>query len=202
MKRIAVLAIGILALTTSAFAQRGGRSTEPPPPPPPLEPGASAKDVDNALAAAPGSLKDQATVIKWKKDFTYDTLRKGTNKLVCYERSGMPLQQPFSSHCTSMGNLEREAQNLKAEATGDRQKSEAMLDEMEKNGTRAKPEYGSLWYAVAGPDREHARPESHITIAVPFATGKSLGLPTQRQAVGAWLMNEGTMKAHIMVPSR
>jgi len=201
MKRIAVLAIAVLALTTGALAQRGGRG-EPPPPPPPLEPGASQADVDTALAAAPGSLKDQATVIKWKKDFTYTTLRKGTNKLVCYDRSGYPLQQPFAVQCTSLGNLEREAQNLKAEASGDRQKSEAMLDEMEKKGTRAKPQYGSLWYAVAGPDREHARPESHITIAVPFATAQALGLPDSRTSDGAWLMNGGTMKAHIMVPNR
>src|SRR5262245_1838184 len=171
MRHLAVLAIGVLALTTGLLAQRGGRG-EPPPPPPPLEPGASQADVDLALVAAPASLRDQATVIKWKKDFTYDTLRKGTNQLVCYDRSGFPLQQPFSVQCTSLANLEREAQNMKAEASGDRQKSEAMLNEMEKGGTRAKPEFGSMWYAVAGPDREHARPESHITIAVPMATSQ------------------------------
>ena len=187
---------GTLALT---HAQRRG---EPPPPPPPLEPGASQADVDKALVAAPASLKDQATVIKWKKDFTYDTLRKGTNRLVCYDRSGFPLQQPFSVQCTSIGNLEREAQNLKAEASGERPKSEEMLNAMEKDGTRAKPEYGSMWYAVAGPDREHARPESHITIAVPFATSQSTGLPDNGRGGGAWIMNAGTMKAHIMVPNR
>jgi hypothetical protein len=201
MKRIAVFAIGVLALTTGLLAQRGGRG-EPPPPPPPLEPGASQADVDLALVAAPASLRDQATVIKWKKDFTYDTLRKGTNRLVCYDRSGLPLQQPFSVQCTSIANLEREAQNLKAEAAGDRQKSEAMLNEMEKSGARAKPEFGSMWYAVAGPDKEHARPESHITIAVPFATSQSIGLPSNGRQGGAWIMNEGTMKAHIMVPNR
>jgi hypothetical protein len=200
MKRSVVLAIGVLALTTGLVAQRG--RGEPPPPPPPLEPGASQADVDLALLAAPASLKDQATVIKWKKDFTYDTLRKGTNRLVCYDRSGFPLQQPFSVQCTSVGNLEREAQNLKAEAAGDRPKSEATLAEMEKGGTRAKPEYGSMWYAMAGPDREHARPESHITIAVPFATSQSIGLPNNGRQGGAWIMNEGTMKAHIMVPNR
>ena len=113
MKRIIVLAIVLLSVATGSLAQRRG---EPPPPPPPLEPGASQADVDKALVAAPASLKDQATVIKWKKDFTYDTLRKGTNRLVCYDRSGFPLQQPFSVQCTSLGNLEREAQNLKAEA--------------------------------------------------------------------------------------
>src|SRR5579864_20542 len=124
MKRIVVLAVGIvIAAAASSLAQRAGRGE----PPPPLEAGASQKDVDTALLAAPASLRDQATVIRWKKDFTYDTLRKGTNKLVCYERSGFPLQQPFSVHCTSLGNLDREAQNLKAEASGDRQKSEAIL---------------------------------------------------------------------------
>src|SRR5213594_2438659 len=143
MKRIVLLAIAVLVVTTSVLAQRRG---EPPPPPPPLEPGASQADVEKALVAAPASLKDQATVIKWKKDFTYDTLRKGTNRLVCYDRSGFPLQQPFSVQCTSLGNLDREAQNLKAEASGERAKSEEILNAMEKDGTRAKPEFGSLWY--------------------------------------------------------
>jgi len=199
MKRIVLIAIAVVTMTAVSLAQRRG---EPPPPPPPLEPGASQTDVDKALAAAPASLKDQATVIKWKKDFAYDTLRKGTNRLVCYDRSGFPLQQPFSVQCTSLGNLEREAQNLKAEASGERPKSEEILNAMEKDGTRAKPEYGSLWYAVAGPDREHARPESHITIAVPGATSQSTGLPDNGRGGGAWIMNAGTMKAHIMVPNR
>jgi hypothetical protein len=200
MKRIVLFAaIAIVTMTAGSLAQRRG---EPPPPPPPLEPGASQADVDKALVAAPASLKDQATVIKWKKDFTHDTLRKGTNRLVCYDRSGFPLQQPFSVQCTSLGNLEREAQNLKAEASGERPKSEEILNAMEKDGSRAKPEYGSLWYAVAGPDREHARPESHITIAVPGATSQSTGLPENGRGGGAWLMNAGTMKAHIMVPNR
>jgi len=199
MKRIVLIAIAVVTMTAASLAQRRG---EPPPPPPPLEPGASQTDVDKALVAAPASLKDQATVIKWKKDFAYDTLRKGTNRLVCYDRSGFPLQQPFSVQCTSLGNLEREAQNLKAEASGERPKSEEILNAMEKDGTRAKPEYGSLWYAVAGPDREHARPESHITIAVPGATSQSTGLPDNGRGGGAWIMNAGTMKAHIMVPNR
>jgi hypothetical protein len=203
MKKIPQLVIGVvIAIVAASGIPSAQRRGEPPPPPPPLAPGASQADVDTALVAAPASLKDQATVIKWKKDFTYDTLRKGTNRLVCYDRSGYPLQQPFSVQCTSLGNLDREAQNMKAQATGDRAKSEAMLDEMEKGGTRAKPEYGSMWYAVAGPDREHARPESHITIAVPFATSQSTGLPDNGRGGGAWIMNAGTMKAHVMVPNR
>lgn len=196
MKHIAVLAIGVMAVSIGALAQeRAGRGA------PPLAPGASQTDVDTALLAAPANLKDQATVIKWKSDFTYDTLRKGTNRLVCYDRSGFPLEQPFSIQCTSIANLDREAQNLKAEAVGDRSKSEAILDAMEKDGTREKPEYGSVWYDLRGPDREHAQ-RGHINIAVPGATAQSTGLPDNPSQGGAWIMNAGTSKAHIMVSSQ
>src|SRR5262245_19850654 len=126
MKRIIPVVLVALAISSSAFAQ-GGRRGAPPAPPAPLEPGASQADVDKAVSPLPAALRDQATVIKWKPDFTYATLRKGANGLVCYDRSGFPLQQPFSVQCTSSANLPREAQNLKAEATGDRAKSEAML---------------------------------------------------------------------------
>ena len=105
------------------------------------------------MIAAPANQKTQATVVKWKPDFTYDTLRKGTNRLVCYDRSGFPQQQPFSVQCTSLANLDRVKQNLQAEAKGDRKVSEAWLAEQEKAGTRVKPEFGSMWHSVAGPDQ-------------------------------------------------
>jgi hypothetical protein len=197
MKRISWIIVAVLAVSTAALAQRqGGRGT--PPPPPPLAPGASQAEVDKALLAAPAGLKDQATVIKWKSDFTYDTLRKGTNRLVCFDLSGFPLEQPFSVECTSIANLDRKAQNLRAEAVGDRKKSEAMLDAMEKNGTRVKPEYGSVWYELGGPDQQSAR--GHRMIAVPDATTQSTGLPDNPKQGGAWIMNAGTLKAHIMFP--
>src|SRR5204862_1699436 len=120
MKRVALRIVVVMAVSTSAVAQ-GGRGA--PPPPAPLEPGASQADVDKAVLALPENLRNQATVVKWKPDFTYDTLRKGTNGLVCYDRSGFPLQQPFAVECTSVTNLDREAQNLKAEALGDRTKA-------------------------------------------------------------------------------
>ena len=200
MKRIALLILGVMAVSTSVFAQaQGGRGA--PAPPPALEPGASPADVDKALLAAPAAnLKDQATVIKWKPDFTYDTLRKGTNRLVCYDRSGFPQQQPFSIECTSIANLDRAAQNLKFEAAGgaDRMKTQALLDAAEKDGTRVKPEFGSVWYHVLGPDKDHAR--NHMTIAVPGATTQSLGLPDNPRQGGVWIMNAGTTTAHLMTP--
>jgi len=194
MKRLALIALGVLAVTAGTLAQ--GRGT--PAPPPPLEPGASQAEVDRALLAAPAPLRDQATVIKWKADNTYDTLRKGTNRLVCYDRSGRPLHPAFSLECTSIGNLDRAAQNLKLEAVGDRAKANALLDAAEKDGTRAKPEFGSVWYHLEGPDQATAR--THMTIAVPFATTQSLGLPDNPKLGGVWIMNAGTSTAHLMTP--
>jgi hypothetical protein len=197
MKRIALFMLVVMSVSTTALAQ-GGRGA--PPPPAPLEPGASQADVDKALLALPESLRNQAMVIKWKPDFTHDTLRKGTNGLVCYDRSGFPLQQPFAVECTSVANLDREAQNLKAEALGDRTKTQAMLADEEKNGTRVKPAFGSVWYHLGGADREHARP--HLTVAVPGATAESLGLPDKATQSGLWIMNAGTTTAHLMIPGQ
>ena len=198
MKRFAGSILVVLTAATTAFAQ-GGRGA--PAPPAPLEPGAAQADVDKAVLALPENLRNQTMVVKWKPDFTYDTVTKGTNGLVCYDRSGFPLQQPFSVQCTSPGNLAREAQNLKAEATGDRSKSEAMLKAMEADGTRAKPEFGSVWYHFSGPDKDHISPH-HLTIAVPGATGASLGLPENGRGGGVWIMNAGTTTAHLMTPGQ
>ena len=153
-------------------------------------------DTDKALMAAPGNLKDAATVIKWKADFTYDTVKKGTNNLVCYDRSGLPGQQAFSIECTSLGNLPRAAQNLKFEAMG--AGKQAALDAAEKNGTRVKPEFGSVWYHLMGADKDHVR--THMTIAVPGATTASLGLPDNGKSGTVWIMNAGTTTAHLMTP--
>ena len=180
MKRIVLIVLGLLAISTSAVAQ----TTE--------------ETIDRALAAAPRQQKEGATVIKWKADGTYETLKKGTNRLVCYDRSGEPGQQPFAVQCTSLGNLDRVAQNRKFEAIADRKERQAKLDEAEKNGTRVKPEFGSVWLTMNGPDKEHAR--IHTTVAVPGATSQSMGLPDNNKQGGVWIMNAGTSTAHLMIP--
>jgi hypothetical protein len=180
MKRIVLFVLGVLAVSTVSFAQTPEET------------------IERALAAAPRQMKEGATVIKWKADNTYDTLKKGTNRLVCYDRSGEPGQQPFAVQCTSLGNLDRVAQNRKFEAISDRTARQAALDAAEKDGTRVKPEYGSVWLTMNGADREHAR--IHTTIAVPGATTQSTGLPDKPGQGGAWIMNAGTTTAHIMTP--
>src|SRR4051812_34340865 len=100
MKRMISVVVGILLMTAISVAQTPEEM------------------IEKALTPAPRNMKDGATVIKWKSDFTYDTLRKGTNRLVCYDRSGQPGQQPFAVECTSIANLDRVAQSLKIESMG------------------------------------------------------------------------------------
>ena len=183
MKRYVAAMMGVLALAGSpaaAFAQGADEA------------------IEKALLPAPRNMKEGATVIKWKADGTYDTVRKGTNRLVCYDRSGDAGQQPFSIQCTSIANLDRVAQNRKFEAIADRAARQAAIDEAEKNGTRVKPEFGSVWLTMQGPDKEHAR--IHTTIAVPMATSQTLGLPDNNRQGGVWIMNAGTTTAHLMTP--
>jgi len=179
MKRIIPIVVGVLGLLPSVFAQ-------------------TPSEIDTALLAAPPNMREGATVVKWKPDYTYETLRKGTNRLVCMDRSGQPGQQPFMIECTSIANLDRLAQNMKFEAETDKVKKQALLDAAEANGTRVKPEFGSVWYHVMGPDREHTR--NHMTIAVPGATTQSMGLPDNPKQGGVWIMNAGTTTAHLMTP--
>ncbi|HEY3160724.1 MAG TPA: hypothetical protein VGJ78_17280 [Vicinamibacterales bacterium] len=178
MKRIVLIALGVAAASIGAFAQT--------------------PDIDTPLLALPQNLRADAGVIKWKPDHTYDTLRPSKNMLVCYDRSGFPLQQPFSLECTDQRNLERVKQNLDAEALGDRMKSEAKLNEQEKAGTRVKPVFGSVWYHLAGMSKEMAR--THMTIAVPGATQATMGLPENGRGGGVWIMSAGTSTAHLMTP--
>ncbi len=179
MKRMVLVVLIVLALSAAAFAQ-------------------SQAEIDKALLPAPRQLKADATVIKWKPDFTYETLKKGTNKLVCYDRSGQPGQQPFAVECTSMANLERVAQNLKVEASTDKKDLRAAFEKIEKDGKWIKPEFGSLWIHMSGADQASAR--MHTTIAVPGATTQSLGFPDNPRQGGVWIMDAGSSEAHLMTP--
>ena len=181
MKRAILVGVGVLALAAGVFAQ------------------APAGNFDAALAAAPAQLKDGAMVIKWKADGTYDTLRPGTNRLMCYDQAGDAGEQPVSSQCTSVGNLERVKQNKIYEAKfADPKARQAAFAELETSGQRVKPEFGSVFYTRQGKDAATAR--LHVTIAVPGATAASLGLPDNNKMGGAWIMNAGTSTAHIMTP--
>jgi hypothetical protein len=183
MKRVLAIALGVLAVSAGIYAQSNDA------------------EIERALTPAPRNMKDGATVVHWKADGTYDTLKKGTGTLVCYDWSGMPGKQPFAVQCTSVKNLDRVAQNLKIAAVSDQAARKAMVEKMDKDGTRAKPEFGSVWLTINAASKEQGT-HVHTTIAVPNATAASMGIPDNNKQGGLWIMAAGTSEAHLMIPGQ
>ena len=180
MKRIILAVLGALTVSAGVEAQN------------------TAQTIERALAAAPARARDGASVVRWNADFTYETIREGTNQMVCYDRSGDPGEAAFAVQCTVLGNLERVAQNRRFEAGGDAVATRAMVAAAEENGTRVMPVFGSVWISMNGDNQASAR--IHTTIAMPGATEASSGFPESGRFGGAWIMAAGTSGAHLMTP--
>ncbi|HIE93218.1 MAG TPA: hypothetical protein EYQ83_10275 [Acidobacteria bacterium] len=181
MKRIVLLAVGIAAFSTGAYAQ------------------SNADLIENSLAAAPRRGRDDATVVKWAANHTYTTIKEGTNQIVCYSRADQRDRPPFAVQCTSLANLDRVAQNRRFRADSTDAASErALVAAAAAAGTREDVEYGSWFRSMNGPDMASAG--VHTTIAMPGGTGASSGFPDSRDAGGAYVMAGGTTEAHLMVP--
>lgn len=162
-------------------------------------------EIARAVMAAPAAMTADAMVVRLSDDGSHEVLREGSNGLVCYDRSNEP-GRGFAVQCTSVGNLPRAAQNHKVRmASSNAEEASAMFEAHEADGSRETPEFGSVWYSVNGQDQASANAnQPHITIATPFATTETLGLPVEggyRQS-GTWIMDAGTSTAHIMVPGR
>ncbi len=191
MKRIILAIVGVLSVSAGANAQT------------------TAQTIERALAAAPARDRDATTAIKWNADYTYETIKQGTNQMVCYDRSGEPRldwpgeprQQPFAVQCTVLGNLDRIAQTrrFQDEAEGaDAAAWRAMAAAADENGTRILPVYGAMWFSMDGRNRASAR--TRRAISVPGATMETSGFPENGRAGGWWIMSAGTSGAHLMPP--
>jgi hypothetical protein len=220
MKLVSLFVLGVMAVAMSAQAQiieeRRRTVTNDP--------------IQKPLLAAPNAaMAKDATVIKIIRnpdagkevtaaDFTFEVLRSGPGRMVCYDLSGWPGEEPWSVECTSSdANLPRIMQNrafaeMGSKATPTLAGGKPVLSSSgtggirelvlaaAKDGTRVLSEVGSIWYNLRGDSQDTAI--WHTFIAMPNHTGAQAGLPNNRDAGGAWLMFEGTPEAHIMVGGR
>lgn len=221
MKPISLFVLGVMAVAMSAPAQaqvieaRRTHTTDP---------------IQKPLLAAPNdAMAKEATVVKWIRnpkagekvtaaDFTFEVLRSGPGRMVCYDLSGWPGEEKWSVECTSSeANLPRVAQNrafaeMGSKATPTLAGGKPVLSSSgtggirelvlaaEKDKTRLLSEVGTMWYNLRGDSQATAI--WHTFIGMPNLTGKQVGLPEVRDAEGAWLMFAGTPEAHIMLPGR
>ena len=228
MKPISLLVLGVVAVAMSApsaqaqvYEERRTDTTDP---------------IQKPLLAAPNAaMARDATVIKIIRnpaksadedvtaaDFTFEVLRPGPGRMICYDLTGFPGERPWSVECTSSdANLPRIMQNrafaeMGAKATpllaDGRRAGRPVLSSSGtggirdlvvaagKDGTRELSEVGSIWYNLRGDSQDTAI--WHTFIGMPNFTAEQVGLPNNRDAGGAWLMFEGTPEAHVMLPGR
>jgi hypothetical protein len=167
---------------------------------------ASAQTAEDAIAkavlAAPPAMQAGAMVIQLAADGDHEVLRDGTNGLVCWDRSDEP-GRSFSVQCTSVENLPRVKQNRAWNMSGQTaDEIRAVREAAEADGSRKVSVFGSVYYTLNGEDAASAN--LHLTVAVPFATSESLGLPSEGSysRAGTWIMEAGLSAAHIMLPGR
>lgn len=181
MKSIVVMVLSALALSTTANAQT------------------AADTIKRALAAAPPSARDGAAVVRWNADGSYETIKEGTNRWVCWDFSGQFHFPRFAVMCTSVGSLESNAQFVGFLVKGkNNEGAEALRAAARADGSRVRPEYGSVQRMLAGADQASAQPI--ILIWVPGATTESIGFPDAAGNERARLSLAGTADAHIVVP--
>ena len=227
MKRISLCILAVMAVAMSAPAQaqvyeeRRVDTNDP---------------IEKPLLAAPNAaMARNATVVKWIRnpekspeddvtaaDFTFEVLRPGPGRMVCYDLTGWPGERPWSVECVSSdANMARIAQNRAFAEMG--AKAQPLLADgtragrpvlsssgtggirdlvvaAGKDGTRELPEVGSIWYNLRGDSQDTAI--WHTFIGMPNFMAEDIGLPNNRDAGGAWLMFEGTPEAHVMLPGR
>ena len=161
----------------------------------------SAAMIERALLPLSERTAQGASVVTWNADQTWNTIKEGTNTWVCYDRSGEPNEAPFAVQCTSKTNLPRVAQNRSLDAQGTTtEELRDLVAAAQSDGTRIDAEYGSMFISMNGQNQEGAG--THTTVATPYATGESTGLPEDRGQGGAYVMAAGTSEAHIMLPGR
>jgi hypothetical protein len=182
MKPIVILVLSVLALSTTAGAQT------------------AADTIERALAAAPASARDGAAVVRWNADGSYETIKEGTNRWVCWDLSGRFHFPAFTVMCTSIGSLESHAQFVRFLVKGkSNEGAETLRAAARADGSRVRPEYGSIQRMLAGSDKASA--QAITIIWVPGATKESIGFPDDTPGnERARLSLAGTADAHIVVP--
>lgn len=155
-----------------------------------------------ATLPLPPDLRRETTVVTYDpKTGERETLRPGTNTLVCVTRD----PQTGYTRCYHEENLAEIDMRMKLRADGksDDEINDAVMAAVESGDLPAR-RLGSMAYRYAEAD---ARLKLLWVLRLPGVTGEETGLPTvpEREQLQAgkgtpWLMREGTARAHLMIP--
>lgn len=180
-----------LMLTTSALGQT---ATSP----------AADEQIAATVLAAPEELRAGATVLGYDASGKLTTLRKGTNILVCLADN--PNDNKFSAACYHRDlepymarGRELVAQGINGGARNDEYRWKEI-----REGKLAFPKEPRMLYVMSGKSFDAATGKVtdgvvRWVVYVPNATAESTGLSTSPKRGEPWLMDAGTLGAHIMI---
>ena len=156
-----------------------------------------------AIQAAPADRRDGATVLGYSAEGKIETLRDGSNDLICLADD--PSDERFQVACyhESLEPFMARGRELTAEGIGGRERRDQRFAEIEA-GTLEMPREPRMLYVTSGSGFDPSSGEvfdafTRWVIYVAFATGEDLGMSTTPTAAAPWLMDAGTAGAHIMI---
>jgi hypothetical protein len=167
--------------------------------PPPLD-----EQITVAVLPLPEDLRANATVMGYRVADRLEVIREGTNGMRCL---ALYVTRPdFHVACYHEG-LEpfmARGRALRAEGVRGTEIDSVRFREI-RAGTLSMPASASL-YSLTGdksgfdPATRTVRGASQLTVLyVPNATSASIGISSRPTRDGPWLMNPGTLKAHVMI---
>ena len=156
------------------------------------------------ILAAPEELRAGATVLGYDTTGKLTTLRKGTNILVCLADN--PTDNKFSAACYHHDlepYMARGRELVAQGVTGGSRNDQFRWKEI-REGRLAFPKEPRMLYVLSGKgyDATTGKVTDGVVrwvIYVPNATAESTGLSTSPKRGEPWLMDAGTLGAHIMI---
>jgi hypothetical protein len=185
----------IFALATVAAAaapQLAAQATIPP----------ASQQIAGAVLPLPTDQRALATVMGYGADGKLAVIRKGTGDMICLASD--PKQKEFHAACyhNDMEPFMARGRALRASGVKGGEVDTVRFREV-KEGKLAIPKGPSAMFQIFGDGydavkNEVEKPSLLYVVYIPFATGKTTGLPEKPYGKAPWVMFPGTPKAHIM----
>jgi hypothetical protein len=159
--------------------------------------------IAEAVLAAPAELRDGAAVLGYRASGEVVMLREGKNELVCLASD--PSRKSFSVACyhKDLEPYMARGRELTAQNVRGPERDQVRWKEVTE-GKLALPHEPRALYVLSGSSFDAstgtvADAYRRWVIYLPFATPESTGLSTKPSENAPWLMNAGTVGAHIMI---
>jgi hypothetical protein len=184
----------VLAALAAAAAQVAAARAAAPP---------AAEQIAAASQAAPADRRDGAAVLGYGATGELETLRPGTNDLICLYDDPSDDRWSVACYHRDLEPFMARGRELTAQGVAGPARNETRFKEI-ADGKLPLPKEPRTLYVLHGSGFDAASgqvkdPYLRWVIYVPFATPETTGLSTKMTESAPWLMDPGTAGAHIMI---